>query len=109
MLVGGSVRDELLKREVKDWDLEIFGVEPELLKEILEELGSVNAVGEAFTVYKLDNEIDVALPRKERKSGKGHKGFEVTGDPDMSLKEAASRRDFTVNAISKDILTCRNR
>jgi len=110
MLVGGCVRDELMGREVKDWDLEIYGVEPSRLKSILEDFAAeqsleVNAVGEAFTVYKIGSDLDVALPRRERKVSRGHKGFVVEGDPDMSFEEACSRRDFTVNAILKDPLT----
>ena len=50
-------------------------------------------------------DIDVALPRRESKRGRGHKGFEVHGDPSMSIEEAARRRDFTINAISWDPLT----
>lgn len=105
MLVGGCVRDELMGIESKDWDLEVYGIEPEKLKEILRNFGKVDTVGEAFTVYKLGNAIDVAIPRRERKVGKGHKGFVVEGDPDMSFEEAAKRRDFTINAIMKDVLT----
>lgn len=105
MLVGGCVRDELMGRDHKDWDLEVYGVQPEKLREILDSFGDVNVVGEAFTVYKLGNDLDVSLPRRERKVGKGHRGFVVEGDPDMSFREACSRRDFTVNAILKDPLT----
>lgn len=105
MLVGGCVRDELMGIEPKDFDLEIYGIEPKKLKEILESFGRVDAVGEAFTVYKIGQDIDVALPRRERKVGRGHKGFEVEGDPEMSFEEAAKRRDFTINAIMKDALT----
>ena len=105
MLVGGCVRDELMGVEPKDWDLEIYGVEPQRLREILDSFGKVDAVGEAFTVYKIGNDLDVALPRRERKTGKGHKGFVVEGDPQMSFAEAARRRDFTVNAIMQDALT----
>lgn len=104
MLVGGCVRDELMGIEPKDFDVEVYGVEPEKLKKILETFGRVDAVGEAFTVYKLGNEIDVALPRRERKVARGHKGFVVEGDPKMSFEEAAKRRDFTINAIMKDVL-----
>ncbi len=53
MLVGGCVRDELMGIESKDWDIEVYGIEPDELKTLLEELGTVNVVGEAFTVYKL--------------------------------------------------------
>ena len=105
MLVGGCVRDELMGIEPKDFDLEVYEIESKKLKEILESIGRVDAVGEAFTVYKLGNEIDVAIPRRERKVGKGHKGFVVEGDPEMSFEEAAKRRDFTINAIMKDALT----
>ncbi len=105
MLVGGCVRDELMGREPTEWDVEVYGVEPEKLKQILEPFGEVNAVGEAFTVYKVGHDIDVSMPRRDRKTGRGHKGFVVEGDPDMSFEEACSRRDFTVNAILKDPLT----
>lgn len=105
MLVGGCVRDELMGAEPKDWDLEVYGVEPERLREILDSFGDVNVVGEAFTVYKLANDLDVSIPRRERKVGRGHKGFVVEGDPSMSFEEACSRRDFTINAILKDPLS----
>ena len=105
MLVGGCVRDELMGAEPKDWDLEVYGVEPARLREILDTFGEVNVVGEAFTVYKLGRDLDVSIPRRERKVGKGHRGFVVEGDPSMSFEEACSRRDFTINAILKDPLT----
>lgn len=105
MLVGGCVRDDLMGLESKDWDIEVYGVEPEKLREILDQFGDVNVVGEAFTVYKIGSDLDVSLPRRERKIGKGHRGFVVEGHPNMSFEEACSRRDFTVNAILKDPLT----
>ena len=105
MLVGGCVRDELMGVEPKDWDLEIYGIEPQKFREILAKFGEVNAVGEAFTVYKIGQDLDVSLPRRERKVARGHKGFVVEGDPEMSFEEAAKRRDFTINAIMKDALT----
>ena len=67
-------------------------------------LGRVEPVGQAFPVYKL-GDIDVALPRRESKTGRGHKGFTVEGDPSMPFDEAARRRDFTINAIGWDPLT----
>ena len=110
MLVGGCVRDELMERGIKDWDLEVYGVAPAKLRGILDDLAKANdlavdAVGESFAVYKLGPHLDVSIPRRERKAGKGHRGFIVEGDPDMSFEEACSRRDFTVNAILKDPLT----
>ncbi len=99
------MRDELMNLEPKDFDVEVYGIEPQKLREILESFGKVDVVGEAFTVYKLGNDLDVSLPRRERKTGKGHRGFIVEGDPNMSFEEAAKRRDFTINAILKDVLT----
>ena len=104
LLVGGCVRDRLLGREVKDWDVEVYGVEPAALRALLGRFGRVNVVGEAFTVYKLGQDLDVSLPRRERKTGRGHRGFYIEGDPSMSFEEAARRRDFTVNAILEDPL-----
>ena len=104
LIVGGWVRDRLLGRTSKDVDLEVYGVAAPQLRELLAAFGSVNAVGEAFTVYKVAG-IDVALPRRESKIGRGHRGFEVTGDPDLSIEDAARRRDFTINAVAWDPLT----
>jgi len=99
-LVGGLVRDRLLgvDGEARDFDLEVYGLDGAALRKILEQFGRVNAVGEAFTVYKL-GDIDISIPRRDSKTGKGHKGFTVTGDPSMSVEEAARRRDFTINAM----------
>ena len=105
LLVGGCVRDALMGVAPKDWDLEIYGVAPERLRELLDRFGSVNVVGEAFTVYKLGLDLDVSLPRRERKAGRGHRGFVIEGDPSMSFAEASRRRDFTINAILQDPLT----
>ena len=104
LIVGGWVRDRLLGFASKDVDLEVFGLPPERLRALLLRFGSVNTVGESFTVYKVC-EIDVALPRRDSKVAPGHRGFEVVGDPHMTIEEAARRRDFTVNAISWDPLT----
>jgi tRNA nucleotidyltransferase (CCA-adding enzyme) len=104
MLVGGCVRDELMGIEPKDWDLEVYGVEASKLREILDSFGDVIVVGEAFAVYKIGSDLDVSVPRRERKTGKGHRGFTIEGDPHMSFEEACSRRDFTINAILKDPL-----
>lgn len=130
MLVGGSVRDRLLGIDSKDFDIEVYGVEPARLRSVLEQLGQVNKVGEHFSVYKLvcyrpaqprtlsseesvadqaapqvRSEIDVSLPRRESKSGRGHRAFVIEGDASMSFEEAARRRDFTINAILYDPLT----
>jgi tRNA nucleotidyltransferase (CCA-adding enzyme) len=105
LLVGGCVRDIVMGNKAKDWDLEVYQLAPERLREVLDQFGSVNAVGEAFTVYKLGTDLDVSIPRRERKSGRGHRGFVIEGEPGMSLEEATRRRDFTINAILQDPLT----
>jgi tRNA nucleotidyltransferase (CCA-adding enzyme) len=103
LVVGGWVRDRIMGHTSKDVDMEVFGVDAAALRDILQACGTVNTVGESFTVYKI-GDIDVALPRRESKTGRGHKGFAVSGDPSMSIEDAARRRDFTVNAISWDPL-----
>jgi tRNA nucleotidyltransferase (CCA-adding enzyme) len=105
LMVGGCVRDRLMGLGAKDWDVEVYGVEPARLRSLLDRMGRVNVVGEAFTVYKLGRDLDVSLPRRERKTGRGHRAFYIEGDPSMSFDEAARRRDFTVNAILEDPLT----
>ena len=109
ILVGGAVRDMLMGGEVKDYDIEVFGLPSmERLLEILSAFGTVNEVGRSFGILKLrtgEEEYDFSLPRKERKSGSGHRGFSVEVDGSMGFAEAARRRDFTVNAIGYDLLT----
>ena len=108
LIVGGWVRDQLRGRPSKDIDLEVFGLAQPELPALLAAMGRVEAVGQSFAVYKLATgagTLDVALPRRDSKTGRGHKGFEVHGDPFMSFEDAARRRDFTVNAISFDPLT----
>lgn len=104
LVVGGWVRDRLMDRPSKDVDIEVYGIPAYELHELLKTFGPVNTVGESFTVYKVAG-VDVALPRRESKIARGHRGFEVTGDPTMTAEEAARRRDFTINAIAWDPLT----
>src|SRR6184192_1310452 len=105
LLVGGCVRDLLMGREPKDWDVEVYGIEPAKLRAMLDRFGSVNVVGEAFTVYKLGADLDVSLPRRERKSGRGHRAFIIEGNPAMTSEDATLRRDFTINAVLEDPLS----
>ena len=116
LVVGGFARDmtmSILNDEThisKDIDIEVYKIEPEHLKEILQQFGTMNLVGKAFEVIKLTNPesgnaLDFSIPRRDSKVGKGHKGFQITGDPNMSVKEAARRRDFTVNSLALDPLT----
>ena len=101
LFVGGWVRDRLRGCPSKDIDIEVYGVSAVDLRQLLEPLGRVDAVGESFTVYKL-GPLDVSLPRTESKTGRGHRGFTVIGDPHLSIEDAARRRDFTINAIAWD-------
>jgi len=110
LVVGGWVRDRVRGHPSKDIDLEVFGIAEERLPSLLALFGRVEPVGQSFPVYKLvpapgAGEIDVSLPRRESKKGRGHKGFEVHGDPAMTIEDAARRRDFTINAIAWDPLT----
>jgi tRNA nucleotidyltransferase (CCA-adding enzyme) len=128
LIVGGWVRDSLLRTVSPDGpghdspsqhsgsrrggsqhdappdiDIEVFGLTAEALRAVLRTLGPVNSVGVSFAVFKLGH-LDISLPRTESKTGRGHRGFVVTGDPDLPLEDAARRRDFTVNAIAWDPL-----
>lgn len=111
LLVGGFVRDALTGTVSKDADIEVYGVSPERLENVLQQLfpGKVDMVGRSFGVMKvfLGNglDLDISIPRRESKTGKGHKDFAIEGDPDMTVKEAARRRDFTMNSIAADPLT----
>jgi len=104
-LVGGCVRDALLGQPVKDFDLEVFGVDYETLATALRRHGRVDVVGRSFGVAKLSlgqAVHDFSLPRRDSKVGPGHQGFEIRFDPGISPREAAARRDFTVNALMYD-------
>ena len=107
-LVGGSVRDACLGRDVGELDVEVFGMEPGALREHLAEFGTVDPAGQAFTVFKVSGlegvagNVDVSIPRRDSKVGPGHRGIAVTGDPDLSVEAASRRRDFTINAMLWD-------
>src|SRR5476651_920543 len=107
-LVGGCVRDWLLGLEPKDFDIEVPGVTFEGLHRALAPFGATDVVGRSFGVIKLrlgGAEYDFSLPRRESKTGAGHRGFAVAPDAALSDAEAAARRDFTVNAIAYDPFT----
>jgi len=106
-LVGGCVRDITLGHAPKDADIEVFGIDTDRLGGILAALGRVEHVGRKFGVFKLwyrQQEIDIALPRTEKKTARGHRGFDVTPDPAISPQIAALRRDFSINAMMYDPL-----
>jgi tRNA nucleotidyltransferase (CCA-adding enzyme) len=103
-LVGGSVRDALFGWEPKDFDIEVYGTSYEALRKALTPSGRLDVVGRSFGVIKLTtpegNCYDFSLPRRDSKTGRGHTGFQVEVDPGINPKEAASRRDFTINALA---------
>lgn len=111
MLVGGCVRDALLSPGIasKDIDVEVYGIaDPDVLVAALSVVGPVTEAGKAFGVLKVrcgETDIDVSLPRRESKTGAGHRGFDVIPDGSLGYREASGRRDFTLNAIMADPLT----
>jgi tRNA nucleotidyltransferase (CCA-adding enzyme) len=111
-VVGGAVRDAVVAagagRPVagKDLDVEVFGVDAEELRSVLAGRFNVDETGRSFAVFKLAGlDVDVSLPRREQKTGSGHRGFIVEADPTMTVGAAALRRDFTINAMSWDPIT----
>ena len=106
VLVGGCIRDFYLKTVCKDYDIEVYGNDDLVDLELnLEKFGTVVLAGKSFGVLKLScegYEFDFSLPRTEVKIGSGHQGFEVRTNGQLDFKEAARRRDFTINAMGYD-------
>lgn len=104
--VGGFVRDFVRGKPSGDYDIEVHGVSRERLFALLQTLGTVQSVGVSFGIFILPEwDMDVALPRTESRIGPGHRDFEITADPSLCIRDAAKRRDFTVNAMMMDVLT----
>lgn len=107
IIVGGAVRDSFLGTAIKDYDIEVYGLESlERLEEILAQFGKVNQVGKSFGILKFryeGEEYDFSFPRTETKCGVGHRGFDVQCDGRLSFAEASLRRDFTINAMGFDM------
>ena len=104
--VGGFVRDSIIHKPNKDVDIEIHNIEPQEVKEVLSEFGTVESQGAAFGVYNIHGyDIDIAQPRTEKSTGGGYTDFEVNVDPYIGVEKAAKRRDFTINAIMKNART----
>lgn len=107
MLDGGFVRDSLMGvTGGKDVDMEAYGIsDPDALIGALAAVGKVTEAGKVYGVLKVragDQDIDISIPRREAKTGAGHRGFTVIPDGAMGFAEATARRDFTVNAILYD-------
>jgi tRNA nucleotidyltransferase (CCA-adding enzyme) len=116
LVVGGFVRDAVMARvkgteqTSKDIDVEVYGADFDALATILRSHGRVDLVGASFGIAKITNPhsgnvLDFSIPRRDSKVDKGHRGFQVTGDPNMSVDEAARRRDLTINTLAMDPLT----
>ena len=106
LLVGGYVRDRLMGIASKDIDIEVYGITPAALRALLSGLGEPYDKGAAFCVLGLRHyDLDIAMPRSEKATGRGHKDFEVFVDPFIGEERAARRRDFTMNALMQDVLT----
>ena len=104
--VGGIVRDRLRGVECKDIDIEVHGIPAKRLIEILDSIGEHTEMGASFGIYGLRHyEIDIAMPRSEKATGRGHKDFDVFTDPFLGEEKAARRRDFTINAMMENVLT----
>ncbi len=106
VLVGGYVRDRLLGVDSKDYDVEIYGLSPDAVADLLADFGELIQVGRAFGVLRVKGiEADFSLPRRDSKSGSGHRGFDIAFDPNLDFAEASRRRDLTVNSIGLDPLS----
>ncbi len=113
VLIGGTVRDIVLGMTPKDFDVEIYGLPPEIIRRLANQIGKAEETGKSFGVLKVRPAgvtreqlyLDIAMPRRETKRGQGHGNFDINVDPYMNFKEATDRRDFTMNAMCADPLT----
>ena len=104
--VGGFVRDKIMGQKNDDIDIEVHKLSPDVLRKILKDTASYSEVGKSFGIFILnDYKIDVALPRKDIQTGKGHRNIDVCVDPFLGTIEAARRRDFTINSVMENIIT----
>ena len=104
--VGGVVRDAMMGVDCKDIDIEVYGITPQMLREIIAAHGEPVEKGASFGVLGLrHSDLDIAMPRTERRVGEKHTDFDVSVDPFLSTEEASMRRDFTINAMMQDVLT----
>lgn len=108
LIVGGAVRDSFTNAENKDIDIEVHKTDIDELTEHLKKNGyRVDEVGKQFGVLKVSkkgvvNDLDISVPRQENRLAAGHRSFEISMDKNMTVQEAAERRDFTFNAVMYD-------
>ena len=104
--VGGFVRDKIMGRDSEDIDIEVHKISPDVLRKILKDTASYSEVGKSFGIFILnDYAIDIALPRMDTPTGKGHRDIDVCVNPFLGTAEAVRRRDFTINALMENVLT----
>lgn len=114
-LVGGAVRDELFGLTATDLDCEVFGIDSPKLSRLIHEacpidrthpdIISIDSVGRSFGIVKIHTthgDLDIGLPRRDSKHGTGHRDFDIQTNPKLPLRDAARRRDFTINALMKE-------
>lgn len=100
-LVGGALRDEILKREVKDRDYCVVGISESKFTNLFPE---AKVLGKEFQVFQINGD-EFALARIEKKVGVGHKEFDIIVNQDVTIEEDLERRDITINSIAQDVLT----
>lgn len=100
-LVGGAIRDEIIGKEIYDKDYCITGISKE---KFLELFPKAKILGKSFEVFEIAH-MQFALARKETKQGKGHKEFRIETGEKITIEQDLERRDITINAIAKDVLT----
>lgn len=109
--VGGPVRDELMGRPIKDHDYLVRKLSVGQIQKILTPHGQVTLAGKSFGVIKFSPfrdkgiSVDFALPRREKSTGPGHRDFDVDFDPELPVEIDLGRRDFTINAMARDLST----
>ena len=119
-LVGGTVRDLLLKKQITDIDLVVRGIKASELEKFLKQHGTVRLVGKRFGVFKFrapcstalelySFTADIALPRTDHAWGTGkYQDVEVQSDPNLRIEDDLKRRDFTINAMAVSLVETQN-
>lgn len=100
-LVGGAIRDEIMGKEIYDKDYSVTGIEKEQFKTLFQD---AIPRGKSFEVFDIEG-AEFALARTEKKVGLGHKEFETRTSKGITIEEDLARRDITINAIAKEVLT----
>lgn len=109
ILVGGCVRDALLGRQSKEYDIEVFGCDgvDTLMHHLQQTCTQVSYVGQSFGVFKVGVDLELSLPRKDSKVGTKHTDFVIDFlDKDVSYAQASLRRDLTINSMGYDPSQC---